>query len=682
MRTMLTADSDLPPSISPPLIPSPIETLDESIAVQSLALSSPCRVPDVCGDQAAEEEEEEEVSIPSRFVETLTAPSLLDHVGRSDDGQQAPAPDEFDEPFADICLSDNYKRWTPNVYDSDDESSTSYWLKSYNQQPLIVQDEQPSGVGVGLWNLGNSCFVNSVLQCLTHTVPLINSLCAYKSPAPCNCGNEWFCVRSALKGHIEDALTTSSTSSIAPYYFLNNLNYFSADFRRYQQEDAHEFLQAFLDKLERCCFDPSIDHDPDSVSSQDVNLVQRIFGGRLVSELRCCNCNSVSETFENSLGLSLEIEDVDNLQSALDSFTRVEKLDEPMTCDDCKEKVSKEKQLSLYKLPQVVTFHLKRFKNNGYFMEKIFNHVEFPLEIDLQPYMIRSQNNEVSTKYRLYAFVEHFGSLAYGHYSSYVRSAPKIWHKFDDKQVTRIDEDRVLSQDAYILFYAREGIPLFSSTLQQEVHPLVEASLQNPSPNSVLDPTSGECSSEISYENTCKSSKLCEDSAGVTDLLQQHVKPEERYVSLSNEFDEDVLFELAESSGEDGDNSNDSCTEKEVDSRLDIESATTTGDDSVPYLMVQDQDSSQKQQEEVFQFQVKKLEATKNQEEEEEEEPCKQPLLISHVAESKEDEIVHRRGLMKKPLPRGRVLDQAISTSGSPPKKLKKHENVEHLEHE
>lgn len=83
--------------------------------------------------------------------------------------------------------------------------------------------------------------------------------------------------------------------------------------------------------------------------------------------------------------------------------------------------------------------------------------------------------------------------------------------------------------------------------------------------------------------------------------------------------------------------------------------------------------------EEVFQFQVKELEATKNQEEEE---PCKQPLLISHVAESKGDEIVHRRGLMKKPLPRGRVLDQAISTSGSPPKKLKKHENVEHLEHE
>lgn len=71
-----------------------------------------------------------------------------------------------------------------------------------------------------------------------------------------------------------------------------------------------------------------------------------------------------------------------------------------------------------------------------------------------------------------------------------------------------------------------------------------------------------------------------------------------------------------------------------------------------------------------FLIQLEKLEATKNQEEEEE--PCKQPLLISHVGESKENEIVHRRGPVKKPSPRERVLNQGISTTGSPPKKLKK----------
>lgn len=128
---MLIADSDLPPPISPPppLTPSPIETLDESIgvhdAVQSLALSSPNQV----------EEEEEAVS-----VETLTVPSLV--------------PVEcYDEPFSDICcLSDNYKRWTPNVspgFDTDDES-TSYWstnqpLYSFIQDPPEMIDE-PTGV--------------------------------------------------------------------------------------------------------------------------------------------------------------------------------------------------------------------------------------------------------------------------------------------------------------------------------------------------------------------------------------------------------------------------------------------------------------------------------------------------------------------------------------------------------
>lgn len=91
----------------------------------------------------------------------------------------------------------------------------------------------------------------------------------------------------------------------------------------------------------------------------------------------------------------MEIEDADTLGSALESFTRVEKLDEQLTCDTCNEKVSKEKQMLLDKLPLVATFHLKRFKTNGFFMEKIFKHVKIPLEIDLQPYMRNSQENEV-----------------------------------------------------------------------------------------------------------------------------------------------------------------------------------------------------------------------------------------------------------------------------------------------
>lgn len=55
----------------------------------------------------------------------------------------------------------------------------------------------------------------------------------------------------------------------------------SSCFQRYQQEDAHEFLQCLLDRLERCLDSGS---DGESTSQGD-NMVQRVFGGRLVSKV-------------------------------------------------------------------------------------------------------------------------------------------------------------------------------------------------------------------------------------------------------------------------------------------------------------------------------------------------------------------------------------------------------------
>ncbi|KFK28475.1 hypothetical protein AALP_AA7G001000 [Arabis alpina] len=603
-------------------IPSRNETLDESSSstiasiganvVQSLALTSPIRDRDDVGGG-----DKETLTVSSQVKGTRRAKPAMNHpfqYGRDETNEPRLSLSNCPENSWDLnnhhrhetYLSSNFS----SGYDVDDDEYLmgmyDPYQRRYQQEPFTEYN-----IGAGLWNLGNSCFVNSVLQCFTHTVPLIQSLRAYKYQYPCNCYNMMnrFCVLWALQRHIKLALRTSRCS-ISPSHFLDNINYFSPDFRRYQQEDAHEFLQAFLDKLERCCLERRSDRGDNS--SQDGNFVQRIFGGRLVSKLRCCSCGSVSETFENSVGLSLEIEDVDNLYDALESFTSVEKLEDQMTCDKCEEKVSKEKQLLLENLPPVVTFHLKRFKNNGYFMEKISKHVRFPLELDLE-----SENSEVATKYRLYAFVEHLGSLAYGHYISYVRSEPKLWHKFDDKQVTMVNEEDVLSRDSYILFYAREDIPWFFNAFD-EMQPLLGASLNNFSPKSVLDPSNGECSSEISYENVNKSNKPCDS----------HANAEENYVSLSDES-------TTESSGEDSPMEEELLdpvydtyppftepSQREIiDSRLAIEKAMT-GDVFVPVPMVQNQDLSPKQQEGGVRIQLEHLESAKNQDE-----PCKQALI-------------------------------------------------------
>ncbi|KAL6979868.1 ubiquitinyl hydrolase 1 [Sarracenia purpurea var. burkii] len=259
---------------------------------------------------------------------------------------------------------------------------------------------------------------------------------------------------------------------------------------RFQQEDAHEFLQCLLDKLDNCCISSKMKNT--TLPLENENLVKQVFGGRLVSKLRCCNCGHCSDTYEPLIDLSLEIENVGTLPSALESFTKVEKIEDPetqFTCEKCKEGVSIEKQLILDQAPSIAAFHLKRFKNDGSFVEKIDKHVEFPLELDLLPYTSGSQNNNVDLKYDLYAVVVHIGSSSTsGHYYSFVRSTQDAWYRLDDSKVARVREDYVLSQEAYILFYAKQGTPWFSSFMETEMSSLDQNTSSN-SPKSVLDNT-------------------------------------------------------------------------------------------------------------------------------------------------------------------------------------------------
>ncbi|THG21925.1 hypothetical protein TEA_009197 [Camellia sinensis var. sinensis] len=179
-----------------------------------------------------------------------------------------------------------------------------------------------------------------------------------------------------------------------------------------------------------------------SLPSADESLVKQVFGGRLISKLQCCNCGHSSDTYEPLIDLSLEIENVGALPSALESFMKVEKIEDPetkFTCEQCKEKVSVEKQLILNQAPSVAAFHLKRFKNDGSYVEKIDKHVEFPLELDLLPYTGGDRNNDVELKYNLYAVVVHIGfSSTSSHYYCFIRSAPDAWYRLNDSKECEI----------------------------------------------------------------------------------------------------------------------------------------------------------------------------------------------------------------------------------------------------
>ncbi|XP_047264080.1 ubiquitin carboxyl-terminal hydrolase 20-like [Capsicum annuum] len=347
--------------------------------------------------------------------------------------------------------------------------------------------------GAGLLNLGNTCFLNAVLQCFMNIVPLFDLLLHKAHVVPC----DHFCLICIFKELIGLSLVYEAYEgrSVSPWRLVENLiciltrfvvlkvvkiSDFTSGFHKYEKEDAHEFLQCFLNRLESRCSD----------------IVQQVFCVCLVSKFCCCNCGHYSNTYVPLIDLSLEIKDVDNLHSALESFTRVEKLDDPeikFSCEICNVQVSIEKQLMLYNVPTISIFHLKRFQNNGSVERKVDKHVSFLLELDLLFYTDNNQTINEQIKYDLYAVIVHAGSISIsGHYYCFICAEPNEWYKFGDSMISRVHEDLVLAEEAYIMFYTKRDTLWFSDFVALQKHnvdtiPKLSFSLSNHHASDIVD---------------------------------------------------------------------------------------------------------------------------------------------------------------------------------------------------
>eukprot|EP00798_Chlamydomonas_sp_ICE-L_P006655 gene6655-3319_t len=106
-------------------------------------------------------------------------------------------------------------------------------------------------VGAGLDNLGNSCYLNSVLQCLAHIPPLGNLLshqfCLHGFACPLS---RTYCTACMLEDQLKRQLGCHG-QAVRPSAIFNNLERFSKSFVRGRQEDSHELLISLIDAVER-----------------------------------------------------------------------------------------------------------------------------------------------------------------------------------------------------------------------------------------------------------------------------------------------------------------------------------------------------------------------------------------------------------------------------------------------
>ena len=362
----------------------------------------------------------------------------------------------------------------------------------------------------GFHNLGNTCFLNSTLQCLAYCPPFCQLLIAIPrvDDAPKNSlghkinqGKVFTHMMASLFRRVHNpdntkgALSPRKIVSALPLLGSGSTRRNGYKFRPGRQEDAHEFLVHLLDAMnDGELRDAGINANKSGWRDRlpvprldETTFVHRIFGGYLRSQVRCTDCGYRSNTYDPFLDLSLEISrnSCHSLSSAFNEFTRKETLDSQnrWKCSGCKKRVCATKQLTVFRPPLALCVQLKRFKFGGsQYGGKISKAIEFPAQLQLP------LSDGRSCGYVLTGIVIHIGSGASsGHYTACVQrpssNGDRKWFHMNDSFVQPVSEQQVLrQQNAYVLMYCRHEVkiefptpPLRSSMTTDEAKELAQS---------------------------------------------------------------------------------------------------------------------------------------------------------------------------------------------------------------
>ncbi|NXO84291.1 UBP42 hydrolase, partial [Sitta europaea] len=319
--------------------------------------------------------------------------------------------------------------------------------KPFPPEKICMDWRQRRRPGAGLYNLGSTCYLNVILQCLTYTPPLANYLLSRQHSQ--FCGQQGFCMMCTMEEHVQKVLYSSATA-IRPRAVVRDLK-FIGEFKPDIPGDAYEFLRCALSAMHKACLSGSRDSDD---SSQETTIIYQIFGGFLRSRVTCLSCKTVSDFYEVFLDVLLKIKGASSLTTALEDFVTPKQVDgrKRFKCSKCRQKVAVSKMLTVHQAPRVLTVCLGRADNHS--SRKLSQVVEYPEHLDLRPYT--SDPAAEPLLYSLYAVVVHTGQTCLGgHFFCYTKASDEQWYKMNDVSVDSCGIHTVLGQQAYLLFYAR-----------------------------------------------------------------------------------------------------------------------------------------------------------------------------------------------------------------------------------
>uniref|UniRef100_A0AAZ3P3I0 Ubiquitin carboxyl-terminal hydrolase 32 n=1 Tax=Oncorhynchus tshawytscha TaxID=74940 RepID=A0AAZ3P3I0_ONCTS len=233
----------------------------------------------------------------------------------------------------------------------DDENHTLEGLKIQDEQHLVIEvrnkdmswPEEMSFIAnsskmdrhkvatekgaTGLSNLGNTCFMNSSIQCVSNTTPLTDYFISGRHLYELNRTNP-----IGMRGHMAKCygdllmeLWSGTQRNVAPLKLRWTIAKYAPRFNGFQQQDSQELLAFLLDGLHE---DLNRVHEKPYVELKDSNgrpdwevaleawenhlrrnrsIVVDLFHGQLKSQVKCKTCGHISARFDPFNFLSLPL---------------------------------------------------------------------------------------------------------------------------------------------------------------------------------------------------------------------------------------------------------------------------------------------------------------------------------------------------------------------------------------